>query len=163
MSEAARRRPQLALLVGLQMFFGVGELTAATIVAEVGDFRRFAAANKFMNFAGLTASEHSSGDKQMRGPITKAGNSNLRHVFIQAAHHARHQPQTRTRLKQRWEGAPPDLVEMAAKAHERLYQRYWHLARRIGREKAVVAVARELAGFVWAMGQRLSDPVQLAA
>jgi transposase len=127
MSEAARMRPQLGLLVALQMLFGVGELTSATIVAEVGDFRRFARAGGFMNFAGLTASEHSSGERQQRGPITKAGNSNLRHVFIQAAHHARHQPQPRARLRARYEGAPPDLVEMAAKAHERLYHRYWHL------------------------------------
>ncbi len=99
MSEAARRRPQLALLVALQMFRGVGELTSATALAEVGDFRRFARAGAFMNFAWLTASEHSSGEKQQRGPITKTGNSNLRHVFIQAAHNARHQPQPRARLK----------------------------------------------------------------
>ena len=82
MGEAAQRRPQLALLVGLQMLHGVGQLTAATVVAEVGDFRRFARAGAFMYFAGLTASEHSSGEKQQRGPITKPGNSNLRHVFI---------------------------------------------------------------------------------
>jgi hypothetical protein len=75
MGEAAQRRPQLALLVGLQMLRGVGELTAATVLAEVGDFRRFARAGAFMNFAGLTASEHSSGEKQQRGPITKTGNS----------------------------------------------------------------------------------------
>ncbi len=163
MSDAAQRRPQLALLVALQMLRGVGELTAATVVAEVGDFRRFARAGAFMNFAGLTSSEHSSGEKQQRGPITKTGNSNLRHVFIQAAHNARFQPQPRARLRQRLEGAPADLVEMAAKAQERLYHRYWHLARRIGREKAVVAVARELAGFVWATGQRMSDPAWQAA
>jgi len=163
MVEAALRRPQLALFVALQMLRGVGELTAATVVAEVGDFRRFARANGFMNFSGLTASEHSSGEKQLQGPITKAGNSNLRHVFIQAAHNARHQPQPRARLRARHEGAPADLVEMAARAQERLYHRYWYLARRIGREKAVVAVARELAGFVWAMGQRMSDPAQQAA
>ncbi len=95
--EAARRRPQLALLVALQMH-GVGELTAATVVAEVGDFRLFARAGGFMNFSGLTASEHSSGEKQQRGPITKTGNSNLRHVFIQAAHNARHQPRVDMRV-----------------------------------------------------------------
>ena len=163
MSEAARKRPQLALLVALQMLRGVGELTSATIVAEVGDFRRFARAGGFMNFAGLTASEHSSGDKQQQGSITKAGDSRLRHVFIQAAHNARHQPQPRARLRARYEGAPADLIELAAKAQERLYHRYWHLTRRIGREKAVVAVAREMAGFVWALGQRMSDPAGKAA
>ena len=83
--------------------------------------------------------------------------SNLRHVFIQAAHNARHQPQPRARLRQRYEGAPADLVEMAARAQERLYHRYWHLARRIGREKAVVAVARELAGFAWANSRSLRE------
>jgi transposase len=163
MSQAARQRPQLALLVALQMLRGVGELTAATVVAEVGDFRRFARAGGFMNFAGLTASEHSSGQRQQQGPITKTGNSNLRHVFIQAAHNARHQPQPRARLRTRHQGAPADLIEMVARAQERLYHRYWHLARRIGSEKAVVAVARELAGFVWAVGQRISDPAAQAA
>ena len=163
LGEAAQQLPQVAVVAALQMLRGVGELTAATIVAEVGDFRRFARAGAFMNFAGLTVSEHSSGDKQQRGPITKAGNSNLRHVFIQAAHNARHRPQPRARLKQRMKDAPPDLIELVAKAQERLYQRYWHLARRLGREKAVVAVARELAGFVWAVGQRMSDPALQAA
>jgi transposase len=163
MSRAALKHPQLRVLVALQMLRGVGELTAATILAEVGDFRRFSRASSFMNFAGLTPSEYSSGDKQHQGSITKAGNGNLRHVFIQAAHNARFKPQSRPRLRDRLNGAPPDLVELAARAQERLYYRYCHLSGRLGREKAVVAVARELAGFVWALGQQMSPPAAQAA
>ena len=163
MSASAQRRPQLALLVALQMLRGVADLTAATVVAEVGDFRRFARAGGFMNFAGLTPSEHSSGEKQQRGPITKTGNGNLRHVLIQAAHNARHQPQSRSRLRQRYPDAPIELIELVAKCQERLYYRYRYLVSRVGKEKAVVAVARELAGFVWAIGQRMSEPLEQVA
>jgi transposase len=163
LSEAARRRPNLAMIVALQMLRGVGELTAATVVAEVGDFRRFARAGSFMNFAGLTASEHSSGASHHQGRITRNGNQHLRHVLVQAAHNARFKPQSRARLRGRLADAPADLLDIVAVAQERLYHRYWHLAQRLGVAKAVVAVARELAGFIWAVGQRMSDPVGQAA
>jgi hypothetical protein len=78
-------------------------------------------------------------------------------VLIQAAHNARHIPNRSPLLKQRQAGLPTDLVELAWRAQTRLYFRYRHLSGRLGRPKAVVAVARELAGFVWAVGQRMPE------
>lgn len=147
--------PQARVIAALQTLHGIGFLSAVTIVAEVGDLRRFANARQLMAYAGVVPSEHSSGASRHRGPITKTGNGHLRHVLGEAAHHARHAPSARTSARQRREGVPRPLVELASRAHERLHQRYRHLAGRIGRPKALTAVARELAGFVWALGQVL--------
>ncbi|TMD08212.1 MAG: IS110 family transposase [Chloroflexi bacterium] len=147
---------QVALIAALQALRGIGFLSAVTIVAETFDLRRFARARGFMGFTGLTSSEHSSGPARWRGAITRTGNAYLRHVLIQAAHNARHAPRQSAALKQRQAGLPPDLVELAWRAQLRLHQRYRHLSGRLGRPKAVTAVARELAGFVWAIGQRMA-------
>jgi len=146
---------QAALMAALQALHGIGFLSAVTIAAETGDLRRFPLARRFMGFTGLTSSEHSSGPRQRRGGITHTGNPYLRHVLVQAAHQARHAPSRHAALKQRQAGLPPDLVELAWRAQIRLHHRYRHLTGRLGRPKAVVAVARELAGFVWAIGQRM--------
>lgn len=146
---------QVALIAALQALRGIGFLSAVTIVAETFDLRRFARARGFMGFTGLTSSEHSSGPARSRGAITRTGNPYLRHVLIQAAHNARHVPRRCAALQQRQAGLPADLVELAWRAQLRLHQRYRHLYARLGRPKAVTAVARELAGFVWAIGQRM--------
>lgn len=156
LQRCATESRQVALIAALQALHGIGFLTAVTIVAETFDLRRFARARGFMGFTGLTSSEHSSGPSRWRGAITRTGNAYLRHVLIQAAHHARHAPERRAALKQRQAGLPPDLIELAWRAQLRLHQRYRHLAGRLGRPKAVTAVARELAGFVWAIGQRMA-------
>ncbi len=152
---------QAALIAALQTLRGIGFLSAVTIAAETGDLRRFPLARRFMGFTGLTSSERSSGPAQRRGAITHTGNPYLRHVLVQAAHNARHLPHRNAALKQRQAGLPPDLVELAWRAQMRLYHRYRHLTHRLGRPKAVTAVARELAGFVWAIGQRM--PPEVAA
>ena len=155
--KAVQSHPQFELMLALQLLSGVGELTAATVVAEVGDFRRFATAPSFMNFSGLTPSEHSSGEQEAHGPITKEGNGNLRHVLVQGAHNARYQPRSRARLKRVHGELPSDLLEIVARAESRCHQRYQHLTHRVGSYKAVVAVARERAGFIWAIGQRMAE------
>lgn len=155
LERAAEQSPRLALILALQVLRGVAFLSAVTIVAEVGDFRRFVDAPHFMSFTGLTPSEHSSGQSRQQGGITHAGNRYLRHILVQAAHNARFTPSLNGTLKQRLHGLPPDLVNLSVKAQTRLHHRYLHLDRRIGRPKAVTAVARELAGFVWAIGQRM--------
>ena len=154
LARAAEASPHLHTIGALQTLRGVGLLTAVTIVAEAGDLRRFGRAPTLMSFAGLVSREHSSGEHRRQGGITKTGNAKLRHVLIQAAHNARFAPATSAQLRRRLEGAPPDLVELSWRAQQRLHQRYWHLQRRIGGGKAFTAVARELAGFVWAVGQR---------
>jgi hypothetical protein len=110
-----------------------------------------------MSFTGLVTSEHSSGTSRRQGGITRTGNHYLRHVLVQAAHNARYLPNLQGAVQQRLDGLPPDLVELALQAQRRLHARYRHLDRRIGRPKTVTAVARELAGFVWAVGQRMSE------
>ncbi|EQD40805.1 transposase IS116/IS110/IS902 family protein, partial [mine drainage metagenome] len=152
--------PQAATLTALQAFRGIGFLTAATIVAEVGDLRRFATAPQFMAYAGLVPSERSSGAARHRGHITKTGNALLRHVLGEAAHHARHSPVVSPTLAQRQRGVPPAVIALAWRAQLRLHTRYRHLSGRIGPHRALTAVARELAGFVWAVGQELEAPTR---
>jgi transposase len=104
-----------------------------------------------MAYVELVPSEHSSGESQRRGRITKAGNSHVRHVLVQAAWHYRHAPTVTRALAARQDGQAAAVTDIAWKAQERLHGRYRKLAGRKGRQKAVIAVARELVGFVWAL------------
>jgi transposase len=144
-----------APLVGaLQAMRGVEFVTAVTLAAEVGDFRRFAKAGDFMGYVGLIPSEQTSGDHRRRGPITKTGNAHVRRVLVESAWHYRRQPRISKALRERSVGLSPQVCAIAWKAQKRLHHR---LNRLIGRGKnpaeAVTAVARELAGFVWAIGR----------
>jgi transposase len=161
--QCAESSDQVALIRALQAFRGIGFLSAVSIVAEAGDLRRFRTAPQFMAYAGAVPSESSSGSKQHRGAITKTGNSLLRHVFGEPAHHARHAPRIGATLKQRQLEAPPPIVELAWRAQLRLHYRYRHLSGRIGTHKALTAVARELAGFVWVVSRLLDEKVAAAA
>jgi len=158
LAHYAQGSPHLPLIAALQSMRGIALVTAVTIVAEAGDLRRFKTAGQFMAYTGLVPSEYSSGASTHRGRVTKTGNANLRHVLGEAAHHARHQPRVAGALKQRQDGVPKDIVDLCWKAQQRLNMRYRHLSSRIGRPKALTAVARELAGFVWALGQRMEAP-----
>lgn len=160
--ECIEGSPLLPLVTALQCLRGIAWLSASIVAVEVGDFRRFSSAPQFMAYAGLVPSEHSSGATRRRGHITHTGNAQLRHVLVQAAHNARYRPSHDARLRRRLDGAPPDLVHIAVSAQQRLHHRYWHLQRRLGTAKAVTAVARELAGFVWAVGRRMTE-VPIAA
>lgn len=162
LQQSAQSSSQVAVIRALQAFRGVGFLTAVTIVAEAGDLRRFRTAPQLMAYAGTVPAESSSGSKQHRGSITKTGNGLLRHVLGEAAHHARHAPRVAGTLKQRQADLPAAIVELAWRAQLRLHTRYRHLSSRIGSHKALTAIARELAGFIWAAGQLL-DEVPAAA
>ena len=156
--ECAAEGPQRELLRALQGLRGVGFLTAVTIVAEVGDLRRFQRAAEFMAYAGLVPGEHSSGATRRRGHITKTGNRLVRHVLVEAAHHARLQPNVAPGLRQRQAGLAAEVVDISWRCQLRLHHKYRHLGGRLGRQKAVTAVARELAGFVWSIGQVVEAP-----
>jgi transposase len=132
------------------------------IVAEAGDLRRFRSASAFMAYVGLVPSEHSSGGSCRRGHITKTGNRLLRHVLGESAHHARLQPAVSEALRQRQNGVPTEVLEISWRCQQRLHHKYRHLGGRIGRQRAISAVARELAGFVWAIGQAVPS-VEVAA
>jgi transposase len=104
-----------------------------------------------MAFTGLVPSEHSSGLTVRHGSITKTGNAHLRRVLVEAAWAYRHRPAIGQGLAKRLEGQPPEVVAYAWTAQCRLSARFHTLALRKPPNKAVVAVARELAGFVWGM------------
>jgi transposase len=134
----------------LKAFKGIGTLIALSFIVEIGDFRRFATAQQFMAFLGLVPSEHSSGSKRRQGSITKAGNSHLRKLLVEAGWHYRSYHPGSKRLAKRREGLSPQLVAYAHRAGRRLNKKYLHLVFS-GKpsQVAVIAVARELSGFVW--------------
>jgi len=135
----------------LRCFRGIDTVTSVTVVAELHDFRRFQTARALMAYLGLVPSEHSSGERQRRGAITKAGNIHVRRLLIEAAWHYRHRPHVGVSLRQRRAGQPDRIIAIADRAQDRLCHRFRALITR-GKipNKAVVAVARELVGFVWA-------------
>jgi transposase len=142
--------PLAAVWQALQVVRGVGPVTAATIVAELGDLSRFDHPRQLMAFAGLVPSEHSSGSRTQRGGITKAGNAHLRHVLVEAAWHVRHKPAVSAALKRRQRDQPQAIVDLAWRSQSRLHRRFWRLvARNKSTQQAVVAVARELVGTLW--------------
>jgi transposase len=135
----------------LRCFRGIDTLTAITLVAELHDVRRFTSARALMAYVGMVPSEHSSGETRRRGGITKVGNAHARRVAIEAAWHYRHPPAVGKALRARRQGQPSAVIALADKALQRLHRRFARLtARGKPRHKAVVAVGRELVGFVWA-------------
>jgi len=137
----------------LQCFRGISLHSAMVLATEIVDWRRFERPAQLASYLGLVSREDSSGDRERRGSITKAGNSHCRHVLVQAAWSYRHRPAISVDVKRRQTGQPPGVIAHAWKAQQRLHQRYNHLAYRKQPQIAVVAVARELVGFLWAVMQ----------
>jgi transposase len=152
LAELAERGPWAELVASLRCPRGVDTLTALGVVAEVGDFHRFASAEEFMSFIGLVPSERSSGERRRQGSITKAGNAHARRLLVEAAWHARRRPKVSYELARRQRDQDPAVIERAWRCQGRLHRRWWRmLARGKPKQKIVVACARELAGFVWAI------------
>jgi len=130
---------------------GVSYLTAATLVAEIGDLTRFDRAQDIMGFVGLVPSLYASGQRSLSGSITKTGNSHARRVLVEAAWAYRHPARRTTVLRRRLEGQPEEVQRISWRAQVRLCGRYRRLrARGKQHNKTVVAIARELTGFLWA-------------
>ncbi len=143
--------PTLAPMVQrLQCFRGIALQGAMVLATEIVDWRRFERPTQLAAYLGLVSREDSSGDRERKGSITKAGNSHCRHVLVQAAWSYHHRPAISADLKRRQMGQPPAVIAHAWKAQHRLHQRYTHLAYRKQPQIAAVAVARELVGFLWA-------------
>jgi len=155
----AQLAPWKDVVARLVCLRGVRTVTAMTLALEIGDVTRFATARHLMAWLGLNVSEYSSGSQERRGGITKAGNGRCRRILVEAAWHYRHEPRVRKALEDRRRGADPLVVAHADRAQRRLCRRFKDLEARMPSAKAVVAVARELAGFVWALmhegGRRL--------
>lgn len=132
---------------------GIPAVTAISVAVEVGDFSRFPTARSFISYLGLVPSESSSGETVSRGRITRAGNGHARTLLVEAAwHHARgHGPVSAASLADA-NGVPANVAEAAARANRRLHDRSARLRSR-GKPASLAsaAVARELAGFVWAI------------
>ena len=142
------------VVTALQAMRGVALVVAVTIVAEVGDFRRFAKARQLMAYLGLVPSEHSSGSSVRRGGITKAGNVLARRVLIEGAWTYRMTARVSRKLHDRNEGLPPAIRDIAWKANSGCARAIGGLAA-AGKPKVVVttAIAREMVGFIWAIAQ----------
>jgi transposase len=162
--ELDRRIEELALspllstsVKYLECFRGVALHGAMVLATEIVDWRRFEKPTQLYAYLGLISKEDSSGPRERRGSITKAGNSHCRHILVQAAWTYRHKPKLSLDLKQRQEGMPASVISHSWKAQHRLYKRFHHLAYRKSPQVAAVAVARELAGFLWAAMQYVPE------
>jgi transposase len=153
LDHAALHGPWAELVARLRCLRGIDTLTALGLVAEIGtDWSRFKTAEQFMSYVGLVPAEHSSGAQRSQGPITKAGNGHVRRLLIEAAWHQRQRPRVGEALAVRQRSQDPLVLERAWRAQLRLHRRWTRMAGRgKPRQKIVVATARELAGFVWAI------------
>lgn len=150
--QAAEQGPWRDLVARLRCLRGVDTLTALALAAEIGDFGRFRRAEELMAFVGLVPSERSSGEHRRQGSITKVGNAHARRLLVESAWHARRRPSVGYDLARRQRGQDALTLERAWRCQERLYQRWQRMnARGKPQQKIVVACARELAGFVWAI------------
>jgi transposase len=136
---------------------GIDLIAAATLLAEIGDLSRFQTPQQLMAYLGLVPSEDSTGDTIKRGPITKAGNRRARRILVECSWSYQHPPRVGRDKQQKVDAAPPAVREIAWKAQCRLNARYRALIRK-GKRKtvAITAVARELAGFIWAVSREIT-------
>lgn len=143
------------VVAALQALRCVAEIAAIGLVAEIGDLTHFDHPRKLMGYLGLVPSEHSSGARISRGSITKTGNAHARRLLTEAAWNYRFNARIGKEALQRQQALPEQIRTMAWKAQLRLTQRFAALnARGLQVNKACIAIARELAGFVWAIGQQ---------
>lgn len=153
--EIAQTEPYREKVKKLCCFTGIKTITAMVILCEIGDFSRFPKAENFASFVGLVPGENSSGEKQQRLGITKAGNSHVRRVLIESSQCYNRSialPKSK-QVKKRQEGAAPEIIAFADKARERLRRKFKRISKDLNRPAniACTAVARELACFVWGM------------
>ena len=151
LAALAEQAPYREPVGWLRCFRGIDTLTAMLILAELHDFRRFGSARALMAYLGLVPGEDSSGERHRRGRITKMGNALVRRVLVEASWHYQHRPAVGRTLKARRTGQPPRVIAIADKAQQRLCRRFRGMvAANKPKPKVAVAVARELAGFLWA-------------
>jgi transposase len=149
------------VVMALMSMRGVQMIVAVTVVSELGDLSRFENPKQLMSFLGLTPSEYSSGGRTSRGRITKTGNGHVRRILIEAAWCYRYPAKVSPEIQKRQEKLPLTIRNISWKAQLRLSQRYQHMQRK-GKPHnvTVVALARELAGFMWAIANEVTYPVK---
>lgn len=151
--ELAAQEPYHQAVGWLRCFHGIETLSAMTILTELHGFGRFSSPRALMSYLGLVPSESSSGNAVHRGRITKAGNQHARRLLVQIGWHYQHTKKISAALRGRRRGQPAEVVAIANRAHQRLSRRFFdlHHRRGVAKPKVVVAVARELVGFLWAV------------
>lgn len=161
LAEFGGQEPYRERVAALRCFKGIDTVTAVCLVAELHDFRRFRSPRQLAAYLGLVPSEHSSGDQERRGPITKSGNRQARRLLIEAAWHHRHRPALSAPLRARRAGQPARVLAIADRAQERLATRYRRMSA-AGKvhPKTIVAIARELCGYLWAVLHPAAAPTR---
>lgn len=129
-----------------------------TLVTEIADFSRFPTAKALTSFLGLTPFEYSSSTIRRTGGITRAGNAECRRILVESVQHYRKKPNPTQTMRNKWMDRPPEQIEHSIRCMKRLYKRYWALEKRKPKNVALVAIAREFAGFIWSLLQ----PMDLA-
>lgn len=155
-SESLRYREPIQILQG---FRGIGLISAMQLVCEIGDFRRFERPSALMAYLGLVPSQRSSGNTIRSGSITKTGNTHVRKVLVSAAWKYVNPPRVSIALRERQKHCSARTVAISQRAQKRLHKRYHALAKRKPPKVAVVALARELVGFLW---EAMQTPVHTA-
>jgi transposase len=151
--ECWRMQPVVGAIMTLR---GLDLVAATTVVAELGDLKRFARPRELMGYLGLVPSEHTTGAKRRLGTITKTGNGHVRRVLVEAAWNYRFPARVSRALQIRQERQPAVIRQIAWRAQLRLSHRYRRLkARGLQHNKVCVAIARELAGFIWDIGRHV--------
>jgi transposase len=146
----------------LQGFRGFRMVAAMTITSELGDLTRFEHPRKLMAYLGLVPGEDSSGTRRRQGPITKCGNSHARWMLVEVARSYKLPPKVSKELSKRQDGLSRDVRALSWRTQERLHRRYVRLHMRgLHHNKIVVAIARELVGFIWELAQ-IMEPVAQA-
>jgi len=150
--SVAQTKPYRQAVGWLRCFHGIDTITAMTLLSELHGFGRFGDARSLMAFLGVVPSEHSSGAKQHKGGITKTGNGRVRRALTETAWHYARSGTASQALRRRRAGQPAWVIRIASRAHRRLHKRYAHLVAR-GKApcQAVMAIARELVGFLWSV------------
>jgi transposase len=148
--EAAKGERYQERVRKFRAFRGIDYLTALSLVREIGDFKRFPSAEAFMSYLGLVPTEYSSGKKRKQGGITKSGNGHIRKLLTESSWRYTRPNKVSKRLERRREGTDERTIRYADKAMKRLHEKYTRMVYK-GKTKqtAVIAVARELAGFIW--------------
>jgi transposase len=151
LTEIAHTDPYCEPVGWLRCFRGIDTLTAILMLAELHDFRRFQSPRALMAYVGLVPGEDSTGEKHRRGRITRTGNALVRRLLVETAWHYQHRPGIGAALTRRRKGQPGRVIAIADKAQQRLCRRFRRLAEHHKpAPKIAVAIARELAGFLWA-------------
>jgi transposase len=152
-AELVPTSPYAQTVARLRCLRGIDTLSAVGLAAEIGDFARFQRPTHVMSYLGLVPSEQSSGETRRQGKITKTGSKHARRLLVEAAWHYRKTPARGVTLQRRQEGQPAAIIAISWQAQRRLHHLWRRLADQRGKRRTIVAVAvaRELAGFCWAL------------